>query len=114
MVLGRWSRKDTLYGGEGFSVESTGDLASQLQHAIGCLPRFEATKVSSDALAAAPAFVPPPQERHIGEGSFFIGNDKAIYQTEGGQGLAVVYGGTALKSDGTMTGKRLASLIELR
>ncbi len=114
MVLGRLSRKDTLYGGEGFSVESTGDLTSQLQNAIGCLPKFEAAKVSSDAPAAEPVFVPPPQERHIGEGSFFVGSDKAIYQTEGGQGQAVVYGGTALRSDGTMTGKRLASLIELR
>src|SRR5262249_21642207 len=27
MVLGEWSRKDTLYGGEGFSVTSNGDLA---------------------------------------------------------------------------------------
>ena len=26
MVLGNWSRKDTLYGGEGFSVDRNGDL----------------------------------------------------------------------------------------
>ena len=31
MVLGTWSRKDTLYGGEGYSVIGNGDLAEQLQ-----------------------------------------------------------------------------------
>ena len=42
MVLGNWSRKDTLYGGEGFSVEATGDLAGQLRKAIHRLPAFAA------------------------------------------------------------------------
>ena len=42
MVLGQWSRKDTLYGGDsGYSVTSNGDLAAQLTEAIGRLPRFE-------------------------------------------------------------------------
>src|SRR5262249_23800238 len=62
----------------------------------------------------ASAFVPPPAERHIGEGSFFIGDDRVVYQSEGGKGVPVVYGGTQLTANGTMTGKRLASLIELR
>ena len=31
MVLGTWTRKDTLYGGEGYSVKSYGDLAGQRQ-----------------------------------------------------------------------------------
>ena len=61
-----------------------------------------------------PAFTPPPPERHIAEGSFFVGDDKVIHQVEGGQGVPVVYGGTLLKADGTMTGKRLAALIGLR
>ena len=113
MVLGNWSRKDTLYG-EGISVESTGDLRSQLQQAIEHLPQFAPPDVSQDTQIQPATFAPPPQERHISEGSFFVGDDKAIYQTEGGQGGAVVYGGTALRSDGTMTGKRLAALIELR
>ena len=30
MVLGKWSRKDTLYGGEGFSVTSNGDISEKL------------------------------------------------------------------------------------
>ena len=34
MVLGTWSRKDTLYGGEGYSVIGNGDLAEQLRAAI--------------------------------------------------------------------------------
>ena len=50
---------------------------------------------------------PPPN-------SFFVGDDRTIYQSQGGQGVPVVYGGTTLKADGTMTGKRLAALIGLR
>ena len=34
MVLGTWSRKDTLYGGEGYSLLSNGDLSRQLPNAI--------------------------------------------------------------------------------
>ncbi len=41
MVLGNWSRKDRLYGGEGYSVTGNGDLAEQFKEAIGRLPRFE-------------------------------------------------------------------------
>ena len=37
---------------------------------------------------AAPAFTPPPPERHIGEGSFFVGDDKVIYQIAGRTGRA--------------------------
>jgi len=48
-------------------------------------------------------------ERHIGEGSFFVGDDRVVYQSQGGQGVPVVYGGTTLRADGTMTGKRLAA-----
>src|SRR5581483_1650795 len=40
--------------------------------------------------------------------------DRVIYQLEGGQGVPVVYGGATLRADGTMTGRRLAALIELR
>ena len=40
--------------------------------------------------------------------------DRTICQSLGGQAVPVVYGGTALKADGTMTGKRLAALIGLR
>ncbi len=114
MVLGDWSRKDTLYGGEGFSVKSNGDLAGQLRRAVERLPQFEAMQATADEVEAAPAFVLPPPERHINEGSFFIGDDRAIYQSHGGQGVPVVYGGTALKANGTLTGKRLGALVELR
>jgi N12 class adenine-specific DNA methylase len=114
MVLGDWSRKDTLYGGEGFSVKSRGDLAESLCQAIARLPEATQLAVEPRRTEEPAPFVPPPPERHIGEGSFFIGDDRAIYQLHGGQGEAVVYGGTALRADGTMTGKRLAGLIQLR
>ena len=35
MVLGMWSGKDTLYGGEGYSVTGNGDLAHQLSRYPG-------------------------------------------------------------------------------
>src|SRR5579864_9530875 len=114
MVLGTWTRKDTLYGGEGYSVLGNGDLAGQLTAAIHRLPEFATAQASPVRNDPAPAFIPPPPERHIGEGSFFIGDDRIIYQSEGGQGVPVVYGGTSLKADGTLTGKRLAALLGLR
>ena len=40
MVLGNWTRKDTLYGGEGYSVTGNGDLAGQLKEAIHRLPEY--------------------------------------------------------------------------
>jgi N12 class adenine-specific DNA methylase len=115
MVLGNWSRKDTLYGDEGFSVTSNGDLSEKLREAVSRLPQFECIQATTDQKEQkASAFIPPPPERHIGEGSFFIGDDRTIYQSEGGQGIPVVYGGTTLKADGTLTGKRLAALLGLR
>jgi N12 class adenine-specific DNA methylase len=121
MVLGNWTRKDTLYGGEGYSVTANGDLAQQLKQAIDRLPEFGPLEASPALEVPAPAFIPPPLERHIGEGSFFVGKpapaeagDRVIYQSQGGQGVPVVYGGTTLKADGTLTGKRLAALVGLR
>ena len=114
MVLGTWSRKDTLYGGEGYSVTASGDLAAKLKEAVGRLPRFETRHAASIQERPAPAFTPPPPDHHINEGSFFVGDNKIIHQVDGGQGVPVVYGGTTLKSDGTLVGKRLAGLLGLR
>ena len=114
MVLGEWSRKDTLYGGEGFSVKSNGDLAGQLQQAVERLPKFDAMQASSVEVQTAAAFAPPPLERHIDEGSFFVGDDRLVYQSQGGQGVPVVYGGTTLRSDGSLVGRRLSALVGLR
>jgi len=114
MVLGKYSTKDTLYGGEGYSVKSNGDLNSQLQSAVANLPKFEKIQSATDDSKPIITFVPPPQDRHIEEGSFFIGKDQAIYQIQGGTGSPVVYGGKELKADGTMVGKRLGALVGLR
>ncbi len=113
MVLGSWSRKDTLYG-EGYSVIGNGELAGQFKEAIDLLPEFAPIAPSQAEEKPAPAFTPPPPERHIGEGSFFVGDDRTIYQSQGGQGVPVIYGGTTLRANGTLTGKRLAALVELR
>jgi len=115
MVLGTWSRKDTLYGGEsGYSVLSNGDLAEQLKTAIRHLPEFTRARESTVPVAPVESFTPPPPLKHIGEGSFFVGPDRSICQMQGGQGLPVSYGGTLLKAGGTLTAKRLAALIALR
>jgi len=119
MVLGSWSRKDTLYG-EGFSVTGNGELAQQLGEAIRRLPEYaplQPSPVSEEHASRGrleSGFAPPPPLPHIGEGSFFIADDRTIQQTVDGQAVPVVYGGTALTAYGTMTGKRLAALIGLR
>ena len=115
LVLGSWSRKDRLYGGdEGYSVNSNGDLAEQLRSALVALPEVAPRDTSTKVQPKARAFTPPPLETHVTEGSFFVGEDRVIYQVVEGQAEAVTYGGTLLKSNGTMTGKRLAQLIRIR
>jgi N12 class adenine-specific DNA methylase len=114
MVLGSGTRKDTLYGGEGYSVTGSGDLAAKLKEAIERLPRFETGQAAPLQEEPLPAFTPPPPERHISEGSFFVGDDRTICQIADGRAVPVVYGGTALRSDGTLVGKRLAALVGLR
>jgi N12 class adenine-specific DNA methylase len=113
MVLGTWSRKDRLYGA-GYSVVGHGDLAEQLLAAIRRLPKGVPTPVVAAEAEAAPAYIPPPFLPHIAEGSFFANEDRVIRQMENGDAKPVTYGGTLLKSDGTMTGKRIAALIDLR
>ena len=115
MVLGTWSRKDRLYGGDsGYSVIGAGDLAAQLQAAIRRLPEFAPLRVISREEAPSAAFAVPPAEAHVTEGSFFIRGDRTICQSLGGQAVPVHYGGTTLKADGSLTGRRLAALIGLR
>ena len=115
MVLGAWSRRDTLYG-EGYSVVGNGNLAEQLAEAIDQLPTFPPIRVRpvEETTDQKSRFTPPPLERHINEGSFLVAADYAICQLQDGTAVPVVYGGKALRSNGTMTGKRMAALIELR
>src|SRR5437016_6179625 len=46
MVLGAWTRKDTLYGGDGYSVTGNGDLTPQLKAAIRRLPEYTPSQTS--------------------------------------------------------------------
>ena len=114
MVLGAWSRKDTLYGGDtAYSVLGSGDLAEQLAGAVAGYPPSRPSRRHRPATEPAPPFVPPPAERHITEGSFFVGDDRVIRQVQDGQAVTVSHG-ALLRADGTMMGKRLAGLIGLR
>ena len=54
-----------------------GDLAGQLKDAIHRLPAIRAAAgIANRPKHPAPVFTPPPPERHIGEGSFFVGDDR--------------------------------------
>jgi N-6 DNA Methylase len=111
MVLGSYSSKDSLYGG-GYSILANGDLAEQLRHAIERLPQLP-TRTPQPKPTEAPVFVPPPPERHVSEGSFFV-HDSRIHQMVNGQASPVVYGGSELWAHGGLVGRRLGALIELR
>jgi N12 class adenine-specific DNA methylase len=122
MVLGDWSRQDRLYD-SGYSVIGHGDLAGQLRDAIRRLPERAPSPASAgeQAKELAASFTPPPPERHVTEGSFFIGKpapaeagDRVIHQLADGESIPVTYGGTLLKANATMTGRRLAALVGLR
>ena len=114
MVLGAWTRKDTLYGGEGYRVIGNGDLAKQLEAAVHRLPEFAPAQASLAREEPPAPLALPALERHIGEGSFFLSANCTICQLLGGEAIPVVYGGTTLRADGTLTGRRLAALIGLR
>ncbi len=114
MVLGTWSRKNMLYGNEGYSVTGNGDLAGKLQDAIRRLPEYAPLQAAPADEHPAPAFTPPSPERHITEGSFFVNDDRVICQCVDGQTIPIVYGRRKLRAGGTHTGKRLAALIRLR
>lgn len=113
MVLGEWSRKDTLYGHEGYSVLGTGDLAERLRETILRLPEYAPLPASPEPERPT-VFTLPPLESHVGEGSFFVTGDRTICQIMSGQAAPVVYGGTTLRANGTLTGRRLAALVEIR
>lgn len=115
MVLGDWTLENQLYGSDGFSIRSNGNLSVQLSEAISRLPLIPTVHPTHVEAEAAPArFSRPPPLRHLTESSFYVGSDQVIYQIEGGQPKAVAHGQTQLKTDGTMMGKRLAALIGLR
>ncbi|MFO0966437.1 MAG: DEAD/DEAH box helicase family protein [Gemmataceae bacterium] len=114
MVLGDCSRKNTLYGNEGFSVVSHGDLAKRLQTAIGHLPRFTATQRVVEEVRPVTRISLPAPVPHLSEGSFFISEDSTIRQIVGGQAEPVIYGGSQLWAGGALFGRRMGSLIRLR
>ncbi len=113
MILGTFSRKDTLYG-NGYSIDSTGDLATRLQHAIALLPSFAPPERESPATFPRPAFAAPAPEGPTAEGSLAIGSDRRIYERVDGGSVPVTYGGRELSADGTLVGRRIGSLIGLR
>ncbi len=113
MVLGSWSRASTLYR-DGYSVAGNGDLVQQLAEAVRRLPESAPMRASTAAEAPAPVFTPPPPLPHIGEGSFFLREDRTICQMQDGRAEPVTYGGSTLTAFGNKTGKRLAALVGLR
>ncbi len=114
-VLGTWSRQDRLYGGEGgYSLTSHGDLAALLDAAIRRLPEWAPTTAVVAKSKPISTFTPPPSERLVTEGGFFVGEDRVLYQVTAGRPEPVIYWGTTLRADGTANARRFASLIGLR
>jgi hypothetical protein len=114
MVLGTWSRQDRLYGGT-YSLESNGELAEQLQEAIERLPaNVFSCSPSINQPSSSRIESLPPLERHVTEGSFFVADDKTIRQVQHGHGVPVTHCNRTLTADGTMMGRRLTALIEIR
>ncbi len=116
MVLGDWSRKDRSTAATAISVIGNGDLAEQLDAAIGRLPELcpQCRTVAANARARTRLHAAAARAAHRRRQLLHRRRPAVIHQVEGGQGMPVVYGGTLLKADGTMTGKRLAALIGLR
>src|SRR5205807_2540563 len=77
-------------------------------------PEYAPAPAPSDRQELVAVLARPPPERHISEGCFFVADDRAVCQFLGGQAVPVVYGGTTLRANGTLTGKRLSALIRLR
>lgn len=113
MVLGIWSRKNTLYGEEGISVDANGDLAEQLRAAIGRLPECASGEAVPPAVSEVTIRAPSP-ERPVAEGSFFVDEDGNIRQWTCGEAAIVRHGGKPLHARGTPMGRRLALLIRIR
>ena len=115
MVLGTWSRKDRLYGGDsGYSLNGNGDLADSLAQAIERLPEFAPSRAAPRPDERPAPFVPPPPQAHITEGSLVVGEDRTIRQITDGRPEQVTYCGVLLRTDGTPNARKIGSLIELR
>lgn len=115
MVLGTWSREDRLYGGEGgYSLAANGELAQQLKAAVERLPELPQLQPREPRSTTGQQFTPPPLLKHISEGSFHVGDDRTLRQVVDGHSESVTYGGSLLKSDGSLTGRRIGALIGLR
>ena len=91
MVLGTWSRKNTLYGEK---LQRHVQRRPGRAAAGGRGPLAEARRRRRPSPRPERAFTPPPPLKHITEGSFFIRDDRTICQSLDGLSLPVVYGGT--------------------
>ena len=118
MMLGTLSRKDRLYDAT-YSLIGQGDLEKRLHTTIRILPEGVATlgpalkpEVENATNTGPPT--PPPDSRQVTEGSFFVGDDRAIYQIAKGKAEPVTYCGVLLRADGTPGGRKFGSLIQLR
>lgn len=117
MVLGTWSRKDTLYA-DGYSVKGSGDLAEQLREAVERLPKLDQVGAGAHQVKPRTHQATPPERQatpdNLPEGSFFVGDDRRIRQVVNGQAELVNYGGGELWAGGALLGRRLGDLICLR
>ena len=78
------------------------------------LPELAPREAEGRPRVEAPAFTPPALERHITEGSFLIGEDRAILQMVEGSFEPVTYGGTQLQDQRHDDRQAARALIRIR
>ena len=102
---------------EGYSLTATATWPSSCRQAMERLPAVSAVQVRR---RRCPVNTPRPHSRPrcrnaiSARAASSSPTIAASGNRDDGQGMPVVYGGTALTAAGTMTGKRLAALIGLR
>ncbi|TWT51733.1 hypothetical protein KOR42_34200 [Thalassoglobus neptunius] len=115
VVLGDWTLQKQLYGDDGYSIRSNGNLADQLANSIDQLPKADTSRTSVfQQEATAPRFARPPPLNHITEGSFFVGDNGLVCQQVNGESQPVKHGDIPINARRGKTGRRLAALIGLR
>ena len=115
MVLGDWTRKDTLYGGEGYSVIGNGDLAEQLKQAIDRLPEF--APLAGIAGRGTNLHRLSHRRRRSATSAKAASSSATTASStnrKAGRECRSSMAARTLKADGTLTGKRLAALVGLR
>ena len=112
MILGELALDRGMYNAETLKVRGGEAYPHRLLHAVRSLPEgvFSVGRRSTAQPVKQASAIPAG----LGEGSFFVGPDKAIMQIECGEAVPACHGTRPLCANEGLMGRRLAALIELR